>query len=78
MFLYSSIKKILNKIFTILQLKEKMSHLNRCVVHFNVTTKPTAEWTAQQIVEAFPWDTVPKYLLRARDNIDGKVFRNRV
>jgi len=47
-------------------------------VHFNVTTNPTAEWTAQQVVEAFPWDTAPKYLMRDRDGIYGKAFRNRV
>jgi hypothetical protein len=31
-------------------------------VHFNMTEHPTAQWTAQQIVEAFPFDTVPSYL----------------
>ncbi len=48
------------------------------VVHFNVTEHPTAEWTAQQMVEAFPWETSPKYLLRDRDNIYGAEFRKRV
>ena len=47
-------------------------------MHFNVTEHPTAQWTAQQVVEACPWDTAPKYLLRDRDSIYGKVFRNRV
>ena len=50
----------------------------RRVVHFNVTTNPTDEWTAQQVVEAFPWDTAPRYLLRDRDNIYGDWFRQRV
>jgi putative transposase len=52
---------------------------DRCrVVHFNVTAHPTAEWTAQQIVEAFPFDTAPKYLLRDRDRIYGFEFRKQV
>ena len=50
----------------------------RRVVHFNVTEHPTAEWTAQQVVEAFPWDTAPKYLLRDRDKTYGTWFRKRV
>ncbi len=55
-----------------------LSHARRRVVHFNVTANPTAEWTAQQIVEAFPWDTAPRYLLRDRDNIYGGWLRQRV
>jgi hypothetical protein len=41
-----------------------LAHERRRIVHFNVTEHPTAQWTAQQIVEAFPWDTAPRYLLR--------------
>jgi len=55
-----------------------LSHSRRRVVHFNVTTNPTAAWAAQQIVEAFPWDTAPRYLLRDRDSIYGERFRGRV
>ncbi len=55
-----------------------LSHARRRVVHFNVTANPTAEWTAQQIIEAFPWGTAPKYLLRDRDSIYGGWFRRRV
>jgi len=50
----------------------------RKVVHFNVTDSPTAAWTAQQIVEAFPDDSAPRYLLRDRDGIYGDEFRRRV
>lgn len=39
---------------------------------------PTAQWTAQQIVEAFPWDTASRYLLRDRDSIYGEHFRQRI
>jgi hypothetical protein len=42
-------------------------HERRRVVHFNMTANPTAEWTTQQIVEAFPYDTAPRFLLRDRD-----------
>ncbi len=55
-----------------------LSHNRRRVVHFNVTFNPTVQWTTQQIVEAFPWDTAPKYLLRDRDKIYGSFFRQRV
>jgi putative transposase len=55
-----------------------LSHDRRKVIHFNVTTNPTAQWTAQQVTEAFPWDTAPKYLLRDRDKIFGKLFQGRV
>jgi putative transposase len=53
-------------------------HGRRKVVHFNMTEHPTAEWTAQQIIEAFPDDTAPRYLLRDRDSIYGAEFRSRV
>jgi putative transposase len=55
-----------------------LAHKRRRVVHFNVTEHPTAEWTAQQVVEAFPWDEAPRYLLRDRDCIYGAAFRQRV
>ncbi len=29
-------------------------------MHFNVTEHPTAAWTAQQIIEAFPDETAPR------------------
>jgi putative transposase len=43
-----------------------------------VTEHPTAQWTAQQMVEAFPWDPAPKYLLRDRDKTYGANFLKRV
>ncbi len=55
-----------------------LCHDRRTVVHFNVTAHPTARWTAQQIVEAFPWDTVPRYLIRDRDRIYGSSFGDRI
>src|SRR5262249_17831015 len=53
-------------------------HDRRKLVHFNVTEHPTAKWTTQQIIEAFPDDTSPRYLLRDRDSIYGEEFRSRV
>ncbi len=55
-----------------------VEHERRRVVHFNVTTNPTAFWTGQQMIEAFPEDTAPRYLLRDRDGIYGNDFRERV
>jgi len=54
-----------------------LAHHRRRVLHFNVTANPTAEWTAQQIVEAFPWNEVPRFLLRDRDHIYGEYFCRR-
>jgi hypothetical protein len=47
-------------------------------VHFNVTEHPTALWTAEQIIQAFPDGTEPRFLLRDRDGVYGKDFRERV
>jgi len=55
-----------------------LRHDRRRVAHFNVTASPTAQWTAQQIVEAFPFEEVPRFLLRDRDGIYGPHFRDRV
>ena len=55
-----------------------LAHERRRIIHFNVTEHPTAAWTAQQVVEAFPWDEAPRYLLRDRDCIYGAAFRQRV
>jgi putative transposase len=46
-----------------------LAHHRRRVIHFHITEHPTAAWTAQQIVDAFPWDEAPRYLLRDRDRI---------
>ena len=55
-----------------------LRHDRRRVVHFNVTAHPTAEWTAQQIVEAFPDDSAPRLLIRDRDSIYGLIFQTRI
>ena len=45
------------------------AHDRRRIVHINVTAHPTAVWTAQQLREAWPWDTAPRFLIRERDTI---------
>ena len=64
--------------FKLLYVLIVLEHSRRRVLHFNVTAHPTALWTAQQIVEAFPWDSAPKYLLRDRDAIYGEELRKRI
>jgi len=44
----------------------------------NVTEHPAAQWTAQQLVEAFPFDSAARYLLRDRDAIYGEKVRRRI
>ena len=50
----------------------------RDLVWTNVTTNPTAEWIARQLTEAFPWSTVPRYLVRDRDRIYGSIVPRRL
>lgn len=44
-----------------------LNHGRRRALHFNVTESPTAEWIAQQVVEAFPFESAPRFLLRDGD-----------
>ena len=55
-----------------------IGHGRRQLLWFAVTRHPTAEWLAQQIVEAFPWDTAPAYLIRDNDGSYGQVFMSRL
>jgi transposase InsO family protein len=55
-----------------------VGHGRRQLLWFAVTRHPTAEWLAQRIVEAFPWDTVPTYLVRDNDDAYGQAFTSRV
>jgi len=64
--------------FQVLYVFLVLAHDRRRIVHFNVTAHPTAEWTAQQLREAFPFERVPKYLLRDRDRIFGADFTEQV
>jgi putative transposase len=55
-----------------------LRHDRRRVVHFNVTSHPTARWTAQQVVQALPFDEAPRFLIRDHDGIYGQDFRERI
>jgi len=55
-----------------------LSHHRRRILHLNTTVHPTAEWAAQQVVEAFPDDTAPRWIHRDRDRIYGAAFQRRV
>ncbi len=64
--------------FRVLYVLFVLSHDRRRVLHFNITEFPSARWTGQQIIEAFPEDTAPRYMIRDRDGIYGEQFRRRV
>jgi len=55
-----------------------LDHDRRRPIHFAVTSNPTAEWAARQLLEAFPWDNTPRYLLRDRDGDRGPVRTSRM
>ena len=47
----------------------KLDFAERSQPHVNVTAHPTAVWVIQQLREAFPFETRPRYLLLDRDSI---------
>jgi putative transposase len=55
-----------------------LSHQRRRIVHVNITAHPTAIWSAQQVVDAFPEDTAPRRLHGDRDRIYGDAFQRRL
>src|SRR5213082_2596886 len=64
--------------FQVLYVFLVLAHDRRRILHFNVTAHPSAEWTGQQLREAFPFDQLPRYLLRDRDVIYGGDLRREV
>src|SRR5262249_22265439 len=52
-----------------------IEHQRRKVLYFGVTEHPTAEWTGQQMAEAFSERDAEGYLIRDRDSIYGNEFR---
>ena len=55
-----------------------LRHNDRRILHVNVTRNPTADWTARQIVQAFPYNSAPRVLLRDNDSLYGSEFRRTV
>jgi len=55
-----------------------LDNTRRKILHFNLSDSPTERWAEQQIVEVFPWDTVPSHLIRDRDGKFGHEFNRRV
>src|SRR6201987_1635254 len=64
--------------FQVLYVFLVLAHDRRRILHFGVTAYLTAEWTGQQLRNAFPWESAPRYLLRDRDRIFGKEFVEQV
>jgi len=64
--------------FRILYVFVILGHERRELLHLAITSNPTAEWTARQITEAFPWDEAPRYLVRDNDRTYGHIFRHRL
>ena len=69
------VRSISFKLFYVLVI---LGHLRRRLVRISVTTNPTAEWIAGQVTEAFPWDQVPRHLIRDRDGSFGPAYARRV
>ncbi len=67
--------------FTVPTIRFQILHVFVVLAHERrrmVAQRPTAECTALQLREAFPWDTAPRYLLRDRDRIFGEDFVDQV
>jgi hypothetical protein len=64
--------------FQVLYVFLVLAHDRRRILHVGVTAHPTTAWTTQQLREAFPWETAPRYLLRDRDCIFGRDFSTQV
>jgi transposase InsO family protein len=51
-----------------------IAHDRRRILHLNATQHPTSAWVSQQLREAFPYDSAPKYLIfDLASNFGGEV-----
>lgn len=55
-----------------------LSHARRRIAFLTATGEPTGLWLAQQLTEAFPWQTAPKVLIRDNDAKFCTVFKRRI
>ena len=55
-----------------------LNHARRRIIHYAVTKVPTAAWVARQIAEAFPWDEIPRYLIRDNDPVFNSLVQRRL
>jgi len=55
-----------------------LQHDRRHILWMAATAHPTAEWIARQLVEACGWEQAPRYIVRDRDRVYGKIFVRRV
>ena len=53
--------------FRLLYVWFTIDHGRRPIIHFNVTTNPTAQWVIQQLRESFPDDSAQRYLIFDND-----------
>jgi hypothetical protein len=64
--------------FRLLYVLVILGHHRRRIPSIGVTSHPTAEWTARQITDAFPWTEAPRYLIRDRDAVYGELVTRRL
>jgi hypothetical protein len=53
-------------------------HARRRLITISVTTNPTAQWIAREVIGAFPWDEAPSHLIRDRDEAFGSAYTHRI
>jgi len=63
---------VITSTFRILYVFVIIEHASRRLIHVNVTSHPTAQWTLQQFREAIPVDHEYRFLIHDRDSIFSK------
>ena len=63
--------------FKTLYVLVSIAHGRRELVHVTVTANPTSARVWRQLIEATPWGNKPRHLLRDRDAVYGRDFRQR-